>query len=182
MDENAKRELVERIDALERELADLRHRRAVELGHDRLVAAGFACLECRVAGQTLGILQTSVDEVVMVCELSPIPESPPWIAGLLNLRGTLVPVVDVRARIEGQRREVKLSDVIVVCNIDGRRVGLVVQDTTGVRTVPPNTAQKPPESIPLAPYLVALVPDPSDPLLLVSAEALVASSGVPGAS
>jgi chemotaxis signal transduction protein len=99
MDDQARREMMDRIEGLEHELADLRHTLAVELGHPDLAAKGFECLQCRVAGQTVGILEQSVDQVVMICELSPIPESPPWIAGLLNLRGTLVPVVDVRARI-----------------------------------------------------------------------------------
>jgi chemotaxis signal transduction protein len=66
--------------------------------------------------------------------------------------------------------------------VDGRRVGLIVEETTGVRTVPPNVAQEPPRNVPLAPYLVAIVPDASQPLLLVSAEALVSTSGLPRTS
>jgi len=181
MDDQARREMMNRIEGLEHELADLRHALAIELGHADLFAGGFECLQCTVAGQTVGILEKSVDEVVMTCELAPIPESPPWIAGLLNLRGALVPVVDVRARMERHRREAQLSDVIVICNVDGRRVGLIVEETTGVRAVAPNVAKEPPRNIPLAPYLLAIVADESQPLLLVSAEALVSASDVPRA-
>src|SRR5262245_13046718 len=98
--------LHERVAALEREI-HLLQRRLRGLDRDRaLPAAGeLALLSCRVAGERAAFPLEDVEEVVAIPALTALPEAEPWVAGLLNLRGRSIPVIDVEARVARRARE-----------------------------------------------------------------------------
>lgn len=131
------------------ELADLRARAArlrSELAEVRgqieacegVVAheGSLELLSCAAGERTVAFSLALVDQVVLVPELLPIPDAPPWVAGLLRFRGALLTVVDVRARLEGRTAEISLSDSVVIGSLDGSRFALLVQDASGVCLVP----------------------------------------------
>jgi purine-binding chemotaxis protein CheW len=124
-----------------------------------------------------------VVEVVMMAKLTPMPESPEWVAGLLNCRGQTIPVIDVLARLTRAAHRPSLSDVVVICSVAGRRFGLIVQEILSVDTVPPRSVQPPSPETEHAPYLLGVIQLAQQMILLFSVAALLdvaSSSGANG--
>jgi purine-binding chemotaxis protein CheW len=85
-------------------------------------------------GRRHGVDAGAVAEVLPALAVSPFPGQPAYVAGAIDLRGTIVPVVDLRARFGRPARPMELSDRIVVARARGRLVGLWVD---GVEDIEP---------------------------------------------
>lgn len=64
----------------------------------------------------------------MTPQLSELPEAPPWAPGMLNLRGLGVPIVEVQARLTHGHRKPTILGAVVVCRVEERLHGFVVQE------------------------------------------------------
>jgi purine-binding chemotaxis protein CheW len=82
----------------------------------------------RLDGRRHGIDASSVVEVLPALAVSPLPGQPAYVAGVIDLRGTIVPVIDLRSRFARPRRPMELSDRVVVARAGGRLVALWVDD------------------------------------------------------
>jgi purine-binding chemotaxis protein CheW len=88
-----------------------------------------------------------VQEIIRVTEITPVPRAPDFIKGVINLRGRIIPVVDLR-------RKLKLGDVvvgresrIVVVKLDERLIGLLVDGASQVLRVPVSSIEAAPEEV-----------------------------------
>lgn len=115
-------------------------------------------LTCAAGDRAVAVPLALVEQVVLVPELLPIPDAPPWIAGLLRFRGELLTVVDVRARLEERDAEIRLSDSIVVGSLESSRFALLVQDASGVCSVARSELKALEEPADSTPYVLGLVP------------------------
>jgi chemotaxis signal transduction protein len=86
----------------------------------------------RVAGHAYGVAVVSVVEVVRMVALSPIPDGPPWMAGMADVRGAAVPVVDLAARLGQVPRTRVVDRRIVVTGDPAAPFGLIVDEVAGV--------------------------------------------------
>jgi purine-binding chemotaxis protein CheW len=68
----------------------------------------------------------AVEELVRAVAVRPLPGQPAFIAGVIDLRGSVIPVLDVRVRLGRSRREMATSDQFIIASIHGRRVALWV--------------------------------------------------------
>ncbi|MBI2317264.1 MAG: purine-binding chemotaxis protein CheW [Betaproteobacteria bacterium] len=71
---------------------------------------------------------SAVREIVWLPELSPVEELPPYVSGVFNLRGRVVPVMDLGMRFGRARERYRISDRIVVIERNDARVGFVVNE------------------------------------------------------
>ncbi|MGC4119889.1 MAG: chemotaxis protein CheW [Myxococcales bacterium] len=173
--------LLHEIRELEKRLADLRGRVVGRIEREQVPRSGpLPVVVCRLGDQRIALLQQWVSEVVMVCRLTPLPEAPAWIPGVLDCRGRSVLVLDVLARLKRQARRPELSDRIVLCEWAGRRVGLIVQELLGVESAAAEDLQAPPQDVECAPYVLGTLPVRREQALLFSLSALLDSSDVPG--
>lgn len=92
-----------------------------------------------------GIEILKVQEIKGVSKITPIPNSPSFVRGVMNLRGTVVPVVDLRARFSMDARDYDRFTVIIVVNIGEKVVGLVVDTVSDVLNIPHDAIANPPE-------------------------------------
>jgi purine-binding chemotaxis protein CheW len=76
-----------------------------------------------------------VREVVRMVAVAPLPDAPPGVVGVINLRGRVIPVISLRARVGLPPKEPSLSDRIVVAEDGGRVFGLLVDGVHGVAAV-----------------------------------------------
>ena len=157
----------------------LRVQRAAASGLEALPAGELLLLECRVEEQRIALLLDRVEEAVPAAALAPLPEAPPWVLGMLNLRGTTIPVLDVAARVLRRGRRLELSDLIVVCTLGERRIGLAVQAIHHVLRVLAGSISEPAPGLPQAPYLLGVCSTGTALLTLISIERLVALSDIP---
>ena len=82
--------------------------------------------------QRYGLALSSVERVVHIVEITPLPNAPEIVLGVINVQGRLIPVVNLRRRFRLPEREVALTDQIVVAHTQRRPVALVVDAVVGV--------------------------------------------------
>ncbi|MBE7383484.1 MAG: chemotaxis protein CheW [Leptolyngbya sp. SIO1E4] len=78
---------------------------------------------------------TYVEEVLALPELILIPDAPLNIVGILDLRGEVLPVLDLRLKKDGQSQPYQLSDSVVVLNQAELRIGIIVKDVQDIREI-----------------------------------------------
>lgn len=83
-----------------------------------------------------GIKIQYVNEIIVFQEITEIPESEDYIKGLINLRGKIIPVIDVRLRFKQEPIEYNDRTCIVVLNVKGTVVGLIVETIAEVVEIP----------------------------------------------
>jgi purine-binding chemotaxis protein CheW len=71
-------------------------------------------------------------EVVLMREITPVPETEAYVEGVMNLRGSLVPVLDFRKRLRAFRTTADTDHRIIISNLDGRIAGLIVDGASEV--------------------------------------------------
>ena len=86
-------------------------------------------------GARYGLDVRAVREIVWLPEVSPIEELPPYIAGVFNLRGRIVPVMDLGLRFGHSREPFLTSDHVIVIDSDEAKVGVVANDLHDVSVI-----------------------------------------------
>ncbi|MFO0789096.1 MAG: chemotaxis protein CheW [Pirellulales bacterium] len=92
-----------------------------------------------------GIEILKVQEIKGFSKITPIPNAPHFVRGVMNLRGTVVPIVDLRARFSMNQKDYDQFTVIIVVNVGSRVVGLVVDTVSDVLNIPTDAIADPPE-------------------------------------
>ena len=88
-----------------------------------------------------------VREVLKMTQVTPLPQSAHFIEGVINLRGEVIPVVDLRKRFELDSGERGEHTRIIIVEIQGNKVGLIVDSVTEVLRLSPAAIQLPPSRI-----------------------------------
>ena len=110
-----------------------------------LTAEAEQYLAFRLDGLDYGIPIMQVQEIRGWTKVTPLPNSPRYIKGVLNLRGTIVPIIDLRLRFNLDETPYDACTVIVVVNVGGRLAGLVVDAVSDVISLTPEQRRNPPE-------------------------------------
>jgi twitching motility protein PilI len=76
-----------------------------------------------------------VNEILFMPTLAPVPGTKPWLLGVANVRGNLVPVVDLRGFLEGERTPITDRSRVLVARQPGGNVGLLVDEVLGQRNL-----------------------------------------------
>ncbi|MBD1873553.1 chemotaxis protein CheW [Nodosilinea sp. FACHB-131] len=90
-------------------------------------------------GAHYGLAAEAVQEMFLLPALISIPESGPEVAGVLNLRGQLLPVINLRACLGYPQRSNTLSQAVIVVQCGSRRLGLVVDQIQNVEAIAPSS-------------------------------------------
>lgn len=86
-------------------------------------------------------------EMETLTEVTPVPGTRPHVAGLVHIRGHVIPLVDLRARFGLPPAEPGPDRRVVVVEHQGRRIGLSVDAAREVAKIPPETFREPPELV-----------------------------------
>ncbi len=86
-------------------------------------------------GQRYALDLSAVERVERIVEITPLPKAPEIILGVVNVRGDVVPVVNIRKRFRLPEREISLSDQLIIANTSARTVALVVDEVIDVIAV-----------------------------------------------
>ena len=103
-------------------------------------------LTFRIASEDYGIAIANVTEIIGIQSITEIPEMADYIKGVINLRGKVIPVMDIRLRFKLPPREYDERTCIVVVEIDGTSVGLVVDTVNEVVDIPEEQVEPAPKS------------------------------------
>jgi purine-binding chemotaxis protein CheW len=98
----------------------------------------------RVGNETFGVPIGLVHEIVRVPEITSVPEAPNCVEGVINLRGKIISVVDLRKRFGESEMARGKKNRILVAEIEGKLVGLIVDAASEVLKLPPSDIEPPP--------------------------------------
>ena len=98
----------------------------------------------RIGRETFGVPISLVHEIVRVPEITPVPEAPEYVEGVINLRGKIIAVVDLRRRFGEAEIKAHKKNRILVVEVTGKLVGLMVDAASEVLKIPPSEVDLPP--------------------------------------
>src|SRR5580698_4252590 len=90
----------------------------------------------QVGRETYGVPITSLHEIVRVPEITAVPDAPDYLEGVINLRGKIVSVMDLRKRFGEKHAALKKQNRILVVEHGGRLAGLIVDSASEVLKIP----------------------------------------------
>ncbi|MGO9088519.1 MAG: chemotaxis protein CheW [Terriglobales bacterium] len=98
----------------------------------------------QVGRETYGVPITSLHEIVRVPEITAVPDAPDYLEGVINLRGKIVSVMDLRKRFGNKQVALKKQNRILVVEYGGRLAGLIVDSASEVLKIPADAVEPPP--------------------------------------
>jgi len=133
----------------------------------------------RLAQEEYGIEITKIQEIILMGEITRVPQTPHYIKGLINLRSTVIPIVDLRLRFGMSEEEVTDETRIMVVNVVGKTIGIIVDAVSEVLRVNEEQIAPPPPTVAGLgqEYLTGLVKFDSRLLIMLDIDQILGEEG-----
>ncbi len=106
---------------------------------------GSQYLTFTLGAEEYGVEILKVQEIKGYSQVTPIPNTPPYVKGVMNLRGSIIPVVDLRSKLSMDETAYNQFTVIIVVRVGPKTVGLVVDAVSDVLNIPTQDVQATPD-------------------------------------
>lgn len=128
-------------------------------------------------GELYGVDIGEVAEILEMTPIMPLPNVPSYILGLINLRGAIMPVIDLRVRF-GLAHESSVTNRIIILKADQLIVGIIVDRIRELLRLDPGTFQPPPHAVAKidAQYFKEVTPVQGDMLIILDSRRLVSDT------
>ena len=128
-----------------------------------------------LCGEEFGLPLLRSREIVRVGEITRIPEAPPHVRGVLNLRGRVLPVVELRTRLGMPAAPLTARSRVIVVEALGRLFGLLVDRVSRIAKVPDNTVEPAPaEALFGNPdYVTGIAPTGDESIILLDVDKIL---------
>jgi len=100
-----------------------------------------------IDNEEFGIDILKVEEIIRVISITKIPNAPDFIEGVINLRGKVIPVIDLRTRLNKIRKSHDNNTRVIVVEVSGKTVGFLVDSVKEVLRIPKNITEPPPSMV-----------------------------------
>ena len=97
-----------------------------------------------VGEEEYGLEILRVKEVIRLREITRLPRAPSFVKGIINLRGDVIPIIDLRDRFGLEHQEYSALTRVIVVDVEGRLVGMVVDAASQVMRIPADQIEPPP--------------------------------------
>jgi purine-binding chemotaxis protein CheW len=101
----------------------------------------------KIGDEEFGVDILKVQEINRMLDVTQVPNAPPYVDGVINLRGKVIPIMDLRSRFGMARRERDKNSRIVVVELNGKIVGFVVDSVNEVLRIPKSVTEPPPSLV-----------------------------------
>lgn len=101
----------------------------------------------KIGAEEFGIDILKVNEINRMMTLTKVPNAPSFVDGVVNLRGRVIPVINLRTKLSLPRKEYDRNSRIIVVELEGRTIGFIVDEVSEVLRIPKNITEKPPEMV-----------------------------------
>lgn len=99
----------------------------------------------KIGDEEFGVDILKVQEINRMLQVTHVPNAPAYVEGVINLRGKVIPVVDLRQRLGLERKEKDKHTRIIVMELSGKVVGFVVDAVSEVLRIPRSVTEPPPQ-------------------------------------
>lgn len=111
------------------------------------MAKPFQVVVFQIGKELYSVGIDSVHEIVRIPCVTEVPDAPPFLEGVINLRGRVIPVIDLRKKLGLPAAEWNKSTRVLITENAGAMVGLLVDAVAEVKKLPPESVDAPPEMI-----------------------------------
>lgn len=111
------------------------------------MAGGVQLVTFRLGHEQFAVPIGEVQEIVRLPEVTPVPEAPWCVEGVINLRGRIIPVLDLGKRLRLPDRPRTSKTRILIVEADRRQVGLIVDAASQVLRLPEGAIEPPPPMV-----------------------------------
>lgn len=94
--------------------------------------------------QLFGISITNVEQIVSMQTITEVPEYPVYAKGIINLRGVIIPVIDLRVRLGKTEKQYTDHTCIIINSVGDEHIGFIVDEVESVIDIPAETISTPP--------------------------------------
>ena len=101
----------------------------------------------RIGEEEFGVDILRVQEIIRIMEITRVPKAPDFVEGVINLRGKVIPIIDLRKRFGLEVKEYVKHTRIIVIEISNMIVGFVVDAVSEVLRIPADTVEPPPPAV-----------------------------------
>ncbi len=128
-----------------------------------------------IGGQRYGIPISLVMEIIGMQSVAEVPEFPAYAKGIINLRGLIVPLIDVNVRVGCEEKEYTEKTCVIVVNVRGIEVGLIVDGVDEVLDINEKNINPPPNGsgVEADQYVSGVAVMPDKLILLMSCEKII---------
>jgi purine-binding chemotaxis protein CheW len=98
----------------------------------------------KIGDEEFGVEILKVQEINRMLDVTRVPNAPEYVDGVINLRGKVIPIIDLRRRLGMERKEHDKNTRIVVVELSGKVVGFVVDAVSEVLRIPKSVTEPPP--------------------------------------
>ncbi|MFQ5485659.1 MAG: chemotaxis protein CheW [Desulfobacterales bacterium] len=98
-----------------------------------------------LGNEEYGIEIRNVTEIIGIQSITDLPDTPAFVKGVINLRGKVIPVIDVRLRFNIEEKQYNDRTCIIVVSINNISVGLIVDTVSEVIDIPASNIEPPPK-------------------------------------
>lgn len=101
----------------------------------------------RLKKEEYGVDVRQVNSIERMEHITRVPNTPPFVKGVINLRGVVIPIVDLRKRFGIEEKDYNDSTRIIIVNVEDMEVGLIVDAANDVVDLPAGTIEPPPKVV-----------------------------------
>ncbi|MBA7542576.1 hypothetical protein ES705_34899 [subsurface metagenome] len=107
-----------------------------------------------IGSEYFGVDIYSVEEVIQMVEITEMPRSPEFVEGIIDIRGKIVPLINLRRMMGLEQKEHNLNNEIIITKVENKEIGLIVDNVSEISTVQREQIIEPDkETVPLATFL-----------------------------
>ncbi|GAB6185265.1 chemotaxis protein CheW [Thermopirellula anaerolimosa] len=117
-----------------------------ELAH-REGSGTLQLVSFRLGQEEYGVEITKVQEIILMGEITKVPQTPEYIKGLINLRSSVIPIVDLRLRFGLPPQDTSDETRIMVVNVRGKTIGIIVDAVSEVLRINKDQIAPPPPTV-----------------------------------
>ena len=100
-----------------------------------------------VGDEDYGVNIQTVKEVIRKRDITKLPKAPTFVKGVINLRGDVIPIIDLREKFGIEHREYTNMTRVIVVEIDGKSIGMVVDSVSHVTRIEKDQIEPPPPCV-----------------------------------
>ncbi|MGE5371886.1 MAG: chemotaxis protein CheW [Solirubrobacterales bacterium] len=100
------------------------------------ITAEIQTVVFRLGSEEYAIDIGKVQEIIRMPEITALPQTPDYVLGVVNLRGNIIPVVDLKIRFSGKHTEANIETRVIVVEVGQNKVGIIVDAVSEVIKLP----------------------------------------------
>jgi purine-binding chemotaxis protein CheW len=118
-----------------------------QMSRERTGAGETPFVIFRLGDEEFGVDVMNIKEIAKITTITRVPRSPEYIEGVINLRGSLATVINLRKRFGFEPKEIDADSKIIIAELEDKPVGMLVDAATEVLRIPVSNIEATPEMV-----------------------------------